>query len=253
MNIRRQPRQAKIAKWLAVSAALAVVGALSAWLWPDDLGHYAKVVAVSFWFFSPAYLQIPLFVFGSFAAVVFAIGCLLRWPPPMAHLSPAWRGVALLAAVFVLHGVWFQFGWVPFRPLCTSSSGPFAWNPHRALVGPLTPEAADWFVKTNEGWWGDGVARLSGTNGVVVRPAVALFDNEVNWNFTSKVARRIAEDRGLPPPDDYASDRCSEVEPLLMAGGRAESRAVGWGTWPWNTVDEDGALVGWLRDHYRDG
>jgi hypothetical protein len=38
-----------------------------------------------------------------------------------------------------------------------------------------------------------------------------------------------------------------------MAGGRAESRAVGWGTWPWNTVDEDGALVGWLRDHYRDG
>jgi hypothetical protein len=248
MNFCRQPRRADFLRWLGALTAMAVVSVFVAWLWPADLAHNATVVAVSIWYFGPVYFQIPLFVFSSFAAVIFAVGCCLRWPPAMARQSPVWRGTALLTVVFVLHGAWLQFGWVPFRPLCTSSHGPFAWNPHRALIGPLTPEAAAWFVKTNEGWWGDGTARLSGTDRVLVRPAIALFDNEVNWNFTSKVARWIAEDEGLPLPNDHASDLCSEVEPLLMAGARADERAIGWGTWPWRTFDEDGAVVDWLRD-----
>jgi hypothetical protein len=34
-----------------------------------------------------------------------------------------------------------------------------------------------------------------------------------------------------------------------MVGGRAEAHAAGWGTWPWNTFDERGTVVEWLRDH----
>jgi hypothetical protein len=199
-----------------------------------------------------AFLSGPVGTFGSIAAILFAIGWYVRWPAGVARCKPWMRGASLLAFVVVLHGIWFQFGWVPFRPLCLARSGSIMSTGDRALIGPLTPEAAAWFVRTNEGWWGDGVARMSpGMDGVVVRPAVALFDNEVNWNFTSKVARRIADDHGLPPPDDNASNGCSEVERLLMVGGRAEEIATGWGTWPWSTFDEDGAVVEWLRDQAR--
>jgi hypothetical protein len=194
------------------------------------------------------YLSGPVGTFGSLAAIVFAIGWYVRWPAFIARRKPWLRGMVLLMLVVGLHGVWFQFGWVPFRPLCFGHGGSIMSNAERALIGPLTPEAAAWFVKTNEGAWGDGTARLSGTDRVWVRPAIALFGNEINWNFTSKVARRIADDHGLPRPDDLANDSCSEVERLLMAGGRAEGRAVGWGTWPWSTFDEDGAVVEWLRD-----
>lgn len=194
------------------------------------------------------FLSGPFGTFGSLAAIVFAIGWYVRWPALVARRKPWLRGTVLLVLVVVLHGIWFHFGWVPFRPLCLGHDGSIMSTAERALIGPLTPEAAAWFVKMNEGGWGDGTARLSGTDRILVRPAIALFGNEINWNFTSKVARRIADDHGLPRPDDSADDSCSEVERLLMAGGRAEERAVGWGTWPWNTFDEDGAVVEWLRD-----
>ena len=111
----------------------------------------------------------------------------------------------------------------------------------------MTPEAALGFVDTLN-WRDRDVARLSGQNEVVVRPAIALFDSEINWNYTSKLARYLAERRGEAPPDFSKSDVCAEIERILMAGGQAKARAGGWGTWPWSTFDEDGAFVDWLRD-----
>lgn len=239
---RRSKRDRVGLRWAMVIIA---IGIPANWFWSMTLVPIPILILLLI-VLSP--FEFPHVAFGSIAAIIFAFGCYLRLPPVMARLSPARRGLAVLALVIVFHGIWFQFGWVPFRPLCTSGGGPLSFNSERALVGPMTPEAAAWFVKTNEGWWGDGVARLSGSDRVLVRPAIALFDNEINWNFTSKVAGRIAEERGLPMLDHNASDRCREVELLLMAGGQAEQRATGWGTWPWSTFDEDGLVVRWLRD-----
>ena len=185
------------------------------------------------------HIELPLVAFGSLAVVIFALGCYLRWPPEMARLSPAKRGFALLTVVFVLHGIWFQSGWIPFQPLCTSGGGPFTLFSSYSLAGPLTPEAASHFVDILQRQYSEDAARLSGPDHVLVRPAIALFDSELHWNYTSRIAELFDGAR--------ASDTCGSVEQAIMANGRALSWGRGWGYWPWNTFDERGAIVRWLR------
>ena len=152
----------------------------------------------------------------------------------------------MLAAVFVLHGIWFQFGWAPFRPPCVVDSGSIIVGSHHSLVGPMIPEAAVEFVDTLN-WRDRDVAWLSGQHDVLARPAMVLFDDGGIWNNTMKIAKSLAEEQGRPPPDFDKHNECAELERIVMMGGRAEDFSSGWGTWPWSTVDERGELVRWLR------
>ncbi|MEM7119854.1 MAG: hypothetical protein AAF563_01180 [Pseudomonadota bacterium] len=190
------------------------------------------------------FIELPHVAFGSVAAIIFVLGCYVRWPPEMARLSPAMRGLALLAVVFVMHGVWFQFGWMSFQPLCVSGGGPFILFSNYSLDGPMTPEAASSFVDVLQRQYSDDAVQPSGTEYVMVRPAIALLDSGLHWNYTS----RIAED--LDGAD--ASDSCELVEQAIMADGRAASWGRGWGYWPWNTFDEEGAVVQWLLGLHKD-
>lgn len=199
-----------------------------------------------------AYLDLPLIVFGSLATIIFAIGCCLRWPPPMGRFRPAWRGLLLLAVVFLLHGIWFDRGWVPFRPLCFGGGAMFQPNRHYGLEGSLTPEATRFFADMLQNWWGTDAVRLSGPNEIQVRPAIALFDNELNWNMTTQVAKRLAEEQGLGPFERPDLTWCQQVERIVMADGRADDHVDGWGTWPWNTVDGDGWFVRSLQESHDD-
>jgi hypothetical protein len=183
----------------------------------------------------------PVVAFCTLAAIIFALGTYLRWPQVMARQTPVRRGITVLAFAFVLQCIWFQFGWVSFRPPCRTAHG------HYSLVRPMTPEAALAFVHILN-WRDRDVARLSGPNTVIARPAMALFDDGGTWNNTQKLAELLAGEQGLPTPNLDQSDKCDEIERILIAGGKAESRASGWGTWPWSTFDERGAVVRWLRD-----
>ena len=145
-------------------------------------------------------IETPVVAFGTLAAIIFALGTYLRWPPMVARLSPARRGFALLAVVFVLHGIWFQFGWAPFRPPCNTGHGPFSLGDHYSLIGPMTPETASKFVDMLN-WRDRDVAHLSGPNAVSARPAMVLFDDGGVWNNTNKIAERLAEEQGMPPPN----------------------------------------------------
>jgi hypothetical protein len=194
-----------------------------------------------------AFLLTPFGAFGSIAAIVFAIGWYLRWPACVARRRPWVRGTAVLTIVFVLHGLWFQYGWVYFWPPCLGRTGSVLESSHRSLVGPMTPEAAIAFAKTLD-VRDRGVAHVSDENFVIARPAMALFDDEGVWNNTSKIAERLAEEQGLPAPDFDRSNECEVAERVVMVGGRAQAHASGWGTWPWNTFEDDGAVVEWLRD-----
>ena len=217
----------------------------------------ASVVASAYWsnsFYPPVllialfvigvFIELPHVAFGSVVAVIFAIGCFLRWPPEMARLSPAMRGLSLLAVVFVLHGVWLQFGWMSFHPLCISGGGPFTLFGSYSLHGPMTPEAASSFVDILQRHYRDDAVQPSGTNYVLVRPGIALFDSSLHWNYTSRIAEHL-DGAG-------ASDDCELVEQAIMADGRAASWGRGWGYWPWNTFDEDGAFVQWLLSLHKD-
>ena len=194
-----------------------------------------------------AYLETPFGAFGSIAAIVFAVGWYCRWPAPVARWKPWVRGATFLAIVSVAHGIWFQFGWVPFRPPCFVDNGSLVVTSHQSVVGPMTPEAALEFVDTLN-YRDRDVAWLSGPNTVVARPAMVLFDDSGVWNNTMKIATALAREQALPPPDFDQRDECAELERIVMVGGKAESRAVGWGTWPWSTFDENGDVVRWLRD-----
>jgi len=152
-----------------------------------------------------------------------------------------------VVAVFVLHAIWFQFGWVHFYPLCFDSTGSIVRDAHRSLIGPMTPEAAIAFADTLD-YRDRGVAHVSDENYVVARPAMVLFDDGGVWNNTHKIALKLAEEQGLPAPDFDESNECLEAERVLIVGGRAETHAPGWGTWPWSTFDERSAVVDWLRD-----
>ena len=85
----------------------------------------------------------------------------------------------------------------------------------------------------------------------MARPAMALFDDGGVWNNTMKIAKRLAAEQGLPPPDFDKSNECAELERVIMLDGQAESYTSGWGTWSWDTFDGNGDFVAWLRRHAR--
>ena len=242
----QRKRLALRSRWLSnlIVVVLLVGSLVAALMWPGN--NPLLVVSI---LFLPILLlaSSPVVAFGTLAAIIFALGTCLRRPPVMARLSPVRRGFALLAIVVVVHGIRFQFGWVSFRPPCSTGGGPLSLGGHYALVGPMTPEAALEFVDTLN-WRDRDVAWLSGPNTVLARPAMVLFDDGGVWNNTMKIATALAQEQGLPPPDSDRSDQCAELECIVMVGGKAESRARGWGTWPWNTFDERGLIVRWLRD-----
>ena len=194
-----------------------------------------------------AFLATPVGAFGTIAVIIFAIGWYLRWPAPVARCRPWIRGTAAVVLAFVLHGLWFQFGWVTFRPPCFVRNASLLVDAERSLVGPMTPEAAIEFADALS-WRNPSVAHVTDENDVVARPAMVLFDDEGLWNNANKIAMKLAAEQGLPPPDFDRSNGCMEAERIVMAGGRAEAHAAGWGAWPWNTFDEDGVVVEWLRD-----
>jgi len=222
---------------------LLIANVMAAWIWYDIYRGFMLFLPLVFESLFWWYLTLPIPVFGSMAAIIFAVGCYLRWPPPLRRIGPAWRGLTLVLAVVVLHGIWFDHAWVPFRPLCLE--GGAMWTPNRfyGLDGPLTPEATRIFNDMLQSWWGEDAARLAGPNAIEVRPAIALFDNELNWNMTTQVAKHLAEAQGLEPFERPDLDRCEEVERIVMAGGHAAQRLDGWGTWPWNTIDGNSRFV----------
>ena len=242
----KRSRRALPSRWMFNLTVVALlIGCLVAvWMWPGN----NPLLVISMLFLPVLLLALsPVVAFGTLAAVIFALGTYLRWPPVMVRLSPVRRGFAVLAVVVVAHGIWFQFGWVSFRPPCSTGDGPLSLGGRYALVGTMTPEAAKAFADTLN-YRDREVAWLSGPNTVVARPAMALFDDGGVWNNTMKIATALAQEQGLPPPDLDRSDQCAELERIIMVGGKAESRANGWGTWPWNTFDERGLVVRGLRD-----
>ncbi len=252
----KHPPKRNRRKWLwrtsvlIVSAVLVVLYLRAYLLIASTHIHFFFVImddwSVLFVLYTLAFLQTPYGAFGSIAAIIFAIGWYLRWPAVVRRRRPWLRGSTLLAAVFVLHGIWFQFGWAPFRPPCIVDSGSIIATSHRSLVGPMTPEAALESVDTLN-WRDREVARLSGEHDVLARPARVLFDDGGVWNNTMKIAESLAEEQGLPSPDFDQRNECAELERVVMLGGRAEEFSSGWGTWPWDTFDEQGDVVRWLR------
>ncbi|MEM7314663.1 MAG: hypothetical protein AAF497_16065, partial [Planctomycetota bacterium] len=158
--------------------ALLISCLVAVWIWPGN----NPLLVISMLFLPVLLLALsPVVAFGTLVAVIFALGTYLRWPPVMARLLPVRRGFAVLAVVVVAHGIWFQFGWVPFRPPCSTGDGPLSLGGQYALVGPMTPEAASAFVGTLN-YRDRDVAWLSGPNTVVARPAMVLFDDGGVWN-----------------------------------------------------------------------
>jgi hypothetical protein len=83
----------------------------------------------------------------------------------------------------------------------------------------------------------------------MVRPAIALLDNEWNLNVSYLVA-------SAPMPPELADDKradCLAIEQTAMVDGKAARWRAGWGLWPWDTIDEDGTFARWLRGLYREG
>ena len=218
--------------------------------WYDYFRVYVFLLPLVFEYVWNVYLGLPLTVFGSIAAIIFALGCCLCWPPVIARIRPAYRGLLVLAFAFALHSVWFDHAWVPFRPLCLLGGAMYTPNRHIALAGPLTPEAASAFAEELKASWGEDAARLSGSDRVEVRPAIALFDNGFNWNLTTKLAQWLADEQNLEPFERDSLDRCQEVERIVIADGRAEAQLENWGTWPWRTIDDHSRFVHSLRHAY---
>ena len=217
-----RPKRRRLSKrdriGLLFALVIITIGLVANLFWSDRLIPI-PVVAVALIILAP--VELPHVAFGSVATIIYVLGCYLRWPTTMARLSPVRRGLILLAVVFLLHGMWLQFGWVPFRPLCTSGGGPFTLYSSRSLAGPMTPEAASRFVDILQRQYNEDAARLSGSDHVLVRPPIALFDSELHWNYTSRIAESFGGAR--------ASDSCKSVEEAIMAGGKASYWGLGWG------------------------
>ena len=197
----------------------------------------------------------PAGAFGSIAAVIFAVGWFWRWPSRLLIWHPAWRASVCLACVAVVHTGWFLWGWVTFHPLCVSDtavrmaamydvSEALFDSPGRTLLGPLRPDIADDFERSLSFRWGSDAVRPADEHTVLVRPAIGLLYNADNW----EAALRITDG---PVPEGVYDDGCREMEIHGFVPGKRVSQHVGWGLWPWNTINEDGAFARWLRGRYR--
>ena len=146
-NVRHRSSRRRLLRSTCLTSLIVTVslvgGVTEVWMLPgDDSLLVLGILLLPVWLL----IETPVVAFGTLAAIIFALGTYLRWPPMVARLSPARRGFALLAVVFVLHGIWFQFGWAPFRPPCNTGHGPFSLGDHYSLIGPMTPETASKFV-----------------------------------------------------------------------------------------------------------
>jgi len=224
---------------IGLIVALAIIAAVipANFLWSTSL-FPAPVVAVIL--IVGAIVKLPHVAFGSVAAVIFATGCCVKWPPSFARLSATRRGLALLFMAIVLNCVWFRFSWIPFEPMCSGGFDPF-YGGETLLEGPLDPRAASMFVEVLQRQYGEDAAQLSGPDTVLVHPAVVVFRSSGNWNYSRSVAEALG--------GDGAIDDCTAMEAALMANGHATSKPVGFGSWPWNTLAEDGDIVRWLQPH----
>lgn len=241
---RRRRRPGRLSKrdrvWLLCAGFILVVLVMANGFWSDAMFPLpiAFVMLVVM-----AFTELPHVAFGAVAAFIVVLGCYLRWPPKLARQWPPVRGLALLVVIVVLHAAWFHSGWMPFRPPCSGSSDPF-YGRETLLKGPLKAEAARRFVDVLKRQYSKDAVRLLGDHTVLVRPAIALFPNSVHERYTIN----IADDLG----GRVSTGHCGAIEEALMARGHADSRLVGYGYWPWNTFDEDGAVVQWLLGLHKD-
>jgi len=199
----------------------------------------------------------PAGAFGSIAAVFFALGWYWRWPPILINRHPVWRASLLVLCAFFVHAAWFLSGWVTFRPLCVDDTAvrmiamydvteALFDSPTRTLDGLLRPEIADDFERSLSRKWGNNSVRRADPHTIHVRPIIGLLDNAQNWQFSHSIIDG-------PLPNRTGEDECGVMAIHGFVPGKSVSQHVGWGLWPWNTIDEASAFAVWLRGLYRDG
>jgi len=212
--------------------------------WPRGL--YPLFLYLSFVL---GFLHDPLGAFGVLAAVVYAAGWYLRWPAPVARCRPWIRGTTAAVLAFVLHGLWFLFGWVTFHPTCSYDVGvsPFSTG-QVTVIGELDATYADRFEEALMDAWGRDAVRRGDAHTVLVRPLFGLlYDQDIE-----RLSYRVAGVTTIPLLGDESREPCFTVERNTMAGGKVARWRDDWGLWPWSTIDHDGAFARWLRGLYVD-
>ena len=232
------PKRTRIIRRLLIVSAIAALPAAYFW-------HDIFVGVLIFLIYVWGFLNFPVTAFAALASIAFAVGWYLPlWP------CKAWRRASVfLAVVIVLHTGWFLFGWVTFYPLCRIEVGIGGSTGHRAMVGDLDPYHADLFEHGLAARWGEAAVKRVDAHTVLVRPAIALLENEWNWNISYHAASGP-----LPPQLAERKDAdCLAIEQNAMLGGEATRWRSGWGLWPWDTINEDEGFARWLRSLYKDG
>lgn len=236
------PDQREVRYGLRILALIALAALPAVYFWHDIF-----VAAAAFVVYVYLFLNFPVTAFPALAAIAFAVGWYIPLWPRKARLKAWQRASLFLAIVVVLHTGWFLFGWVTFHPLCLIKVGIGGSTGERALVGELHPAYADRFERALAGMWGQDAVLRSDANTVLVRPAVAAIDNEWNWNISYFVASGPLSTQLAGRKD---AD-CIAMEQYAMLGGKADSWRVGWGLWPWNTINEDEGFARWVRSLYK--
>ena len=233
-----------------LGACLAVVFLLATFWDYAYQGYYWFVVYVL------VFTGHPVGAFGAIAAAIFGLGWYWRWPPILVNRHPAWRASLLVACAFVVHAGWFLSGWVTFRPLCVDDtavrmaamydiSEALFDSPARALNGSLRPNIADDFEASLSRKWGSNTVRRADEHTLLVRPVIGLLDNTENWQSSSRLIDG-------PLPDGSGDDQCGEMAIHGFVPGKPIRQRVGWGLWPWNSLNENGVVARWLRGLYVD-
>lgn len=196
-------------------------------------------------------LALPWVAFGFVAVLILLVGWRLRWPAWLGRRRIVVRVAGLLALVVLVQGVWLHGGWLPFRPYCRGvPAGEFSAVRDRELMGPMTPEAVDILYDTFASKLGAEDVRRVDDHGLLVRPAWRMIPASYNQSLSTKVARDLAEIRGVDFDLSYESD-CGQLERLLMENGRAQAWRAGFGYWPYNTIDENSDLEQFLTGWHR--
>jgi hypothetical protein len=200
-----------------------------------------------YFLFSPRFLHTPLGAFGALAAIVFADGWYLRWPPAIGRCRPWRRGAMVLALVAILHTGWFLFGWVPFHPRCSYDVGVSLFATGRVvLIGDFDPVYADRFEEALAVAWGRAAVRRGEEYSLFIRPVFGLLtDDEIET-----LSYRVAGVTDVPPLGDESLEPCRTLERNAMAGGVAEDWREEWGVWPWVALTNSD-FARWLRGLYR--